>query len=533
MFFSNSAKVSHGSPVDRLDRIAIGYLVAPLVVFLAGWFEWWVAVPLIGCVIYALKPLVDSAAASRLPVTGSQLAIALAAGCLWTLLGGADHIAFANADWHVRDAVLHDLVASPWPVGYGVLDDRESLLRAPVAFYLPAALVGKYLGLGAAHVAMGCWTALGASLFLLQVLSLIPSRPGAALTATAVIIMFSGLDIVGNLLNDGPRFRYDWNITTHLEWWAGKFQYSSMTTQLFWVPNHALGAWLAIGLLYRNQRSVAFNSILPILLVTLALWSPLSALGVLPFMLLRAGADSLRERSVALLHPKVWLPGMLVGLVIAGYLILDSSGIPHGLAVGEQNSNVAMDLLQQAQFFLLEAGFIGGAIFAMRRSAEIALALVILAMLPLLYLGPGNDLVMRASIPSLAVLAIGACQALLTPPTCKVAYRPKAMLIGFLLVGAVTPVDEIARAILLPAWPINMDATLIGANCGRYAPHYVARIGGEAVGRMLRQTHRLPLGPQGPSACDNPALDLMWNWSFTPREILRPIKSVSGGSGNS
>ena len=30
-----------------------------------------------------------------------------------------------------------------------------------------------------------------------------------------------------------------WNITSHLEWWAGKYQYSSTTTQLFWVPNHA------------------------------------------------------------------------------------------------------------------------------------------------------------------------------------------------------------------------------------------------------------------------------------------------------
>ena len=69
----------------------------------------------------------------------------------------------------------------------------------------------------------------------------------------AVVVLFSGLDIIGSLLDDGPRFRTDWNITTHLEWWAGKYQYSSMTTQLFWVPNHALGGWLIIGLLFRND----------------------------------------------------------------------------------------------------------------------------------------------------------------------------------------------------------------------------------------------------------------------------------------
>jgi hypothetical protein len=78
-----------------------------------------------------------------------------------------------------------------------------------------------------------------------------------------------------------------------------------------------------------------------------------------------------------------------------------------------------------------------------------------------------------------------------------------------------------------------MGATLIGADCGGFAPHYVARLGGEVIGRMLRPTHRLPIGPQGPAACDNPALDLMWSWSFTPRNNAHPIKSARGGSGNS
>jgi hypothetical protein len=180
-----------------------------------------------------------------------QLGIAVVIGCAWTVFGGTDHLVFANADWHVRDAVLHDLVTSHWPVGYGLLDGMESVLRAPVAYYLPAALIGKLAGLSAAHMALSVWTAVGATLFLLQVLSLTRSRLGVAVLVAAVVVLFSGLDIIGNLLDDGPRFRSDWNVTTHLEWWAGTYQYSSMTTQLFWVPNHALPGWLMIGLLYR------------------------------------------------------------------------------------------------------------------------------------------------------------------------------------------------------------------------------------------------------------------------------------------
>jgi hypothetical protein len=502
--------------LDPLDRVVIGYLTVPLVIFLAGWFEWWAALPLIACTAYAVRPLIAKwpVAGTSLPVTPLHLTVAVVVGCGWTALGGTDHLVFANADWHIRDAVLHDLVTSPWPVGYGLLDGKESLLRAPVAYFLPAALVGKVAGLPMAHAAMMVWTAVGATLFLLQVLSLTPSRLGVAVLVAGVVVLFSGFDIVGSLLNDGPRFRGDWNITTHLEWWAGTYQYSSMTTQLFWVPNHALGGWLMIGLLYRDHGFTRIDASLPIVVVAAALWSPLTVIGIVPFVLWKVGAGMLRHHSLKLLRPNVWAPALVVGLAVAAYLALDPGRIPKGLAFSKgAGGEITLDLLRQAQFFVLEAGVIGIAILAIRRSSDVMLALLILAVLPFAYLGAGNDLVMRASIPSLAVLAIGACLALIEKAADNRALRKKAILAGVLVVGAVTPIAEFARAVTLPAWPINTQATLIGAGCSKFAPHYVARLGGETIARLLRRPNRLPLGPQGPAMCDNPALDLMWGRS--------------------
>ncbi|MEP6885089.1 MAG: hypothetical protein ABJC66_10115 [Gammaproteobacteria bacterium] len=440
-----------------------------------------------------------------------QVGLAALVGCSWAVFGGTDHLLFTNADWHVRDAVLHDLVNSHWPVGYGLWHGKETVLRAPLGYFLPAAAIGKGMGLAAAHMAMAFWTALGATLFLLQVLSLTPPRLPVALLVACVVVLFSGMDIVGSLLNDGPRFRSDWNITTHLEWWAGNYQYSSMTTQLFWVPNHALAGWLLIGLLYRDDCFAQLEAILPILVVAVALWSPLTAIGSVPFVLWKVGASARRQHSLKVLRPGVWAPAAAVGMVIAAYFALDPSGIPKGLAL--HNKLVvddALDLARQAQFFLLEAGFIGLAILAIRRSREVILALLILAVLPFAHFGPGNDLVMRASIPSLAVLVIGACLALINK-TADGRSFPKKVALGCLLaVGAVTPVAEFARAVVLPAWPINMQATLIGADCGGFAPHYVARLDHEVIIHLLRDPSRISLGPLGPEACDNPAFDLMW-----------------------
>jgi len=248
--------------------------------------------------------------------------------------------------------------------------------------------------------------------------------------------------------------------------------------------------------------------------VTVALWSPLSALGVVPFVLWKAVGSMYRERSLRLMHPAVLVPAFAVGIVVAGYLALDLSHIPKGVSLGRDGFlETIMDLSRQAQFFLLEAGFIGFAILAIRWSSEVVLALAILAVLPVVYLGPGNDLVMRASIPSLAVLAIGACLALSRESSKISALRKKRIVLCvFLTIGAVTPAQEIARTAVLSPWPINLQASLIAAGCGqfRHLPHYVARLGSEPITVPLRQPHRLAIGPLGPQSCDNPALLVMW-----------------------
>jgi hypothetical protein len=500
---------SDAPSLDLLDRLAIAYLSLPLIIFLIGWLQLWAAVPLVGCALCSLKPALSGmrAGGARWPTSRFQLSAAIAVGCAWTACAGIGHWVFANADWHLRDAVLHDLVLGRWPVGYGMLEGRPSLLRAPIGYYLPAALLGKWAGLGAAHAAMAAWTAIGASLFLLLVFSQSPARAGATLVVAAVIVLFSGADVIGTMLRS-PGFISHWDVTRHLEWWAGSYQYSSMTTQLFWVPNHALGGWLAVGLMGRPTQRSALEPVWPILLVALALWSPLTALGTAPFVLYRVGGAMLRERSLRIAAPRVWAPALIVGLVVAAYLTLDAGRIPRSWTVGRSGTGlaaVAIDLWHQAEFFLLEAGLIGFAVLAIRRGTDVVLALVLLALLPLVSFGAANDLVMRVSIPALTVIAVGAALALCRDAVDSGMRLKQSILAGLLAIGAVTPFQEFARAAVLERWPINLNATVVGAACGEYPPHYVARLDTQALAYLLRPPHALSAGPE---ACENPALML-------------------------
>ena len=102
----------------------------------------------------------------------------------------------------------------------------------------------------------------------------------------AFFLLFSGLDVVPWALGWDRLSKNSWEFPLHLEWWAGPIQYSSHVTQLFWVPQHALAGW-AFAAFYLRWREGAVNA--PTLALVFGLcvfWSPLAAIGALPFLLL-------------------------------------------------------------------------------------------------------------------------------------------------------------------------------------------------------------------------------------------------------
>ncbi len=192
-------------------------------------------------------------------------------------------------------------------------------------------------------------------------------------------------------------------------------------------------------------------------------------------------------------------PALAVGVVVAGYLTLDAGRIPRGWTIGRDGSapRRRAGSLRHAEFFVLEAGLVGAAILAIRASGQVVLALAMLALLPLVSFGAANDFVMRVSIPSLTVLAIAACRALAEAAPNRSARIKRGALAGLLALGAVTPFQEFARAAVLERWPINLDATLVGADV-RQLPAALrgASARPSAHARFLRPAHALRPDPQ-------------------------------------
>ena len=146
-----------------LYRLSILYLMIPVMIFIAGWMHWYIALPLLGsyCYLEFLEYrrsrrcfcwrlfIKENCSVKRL-ITGIIL-------LLWLILSGWGGVVWQHPDFIVRNSMLGALSLESWPVKYS----EDTYFCYYFASYLPAALCGKIFGLAAAKIILVLWFSLG------------------------------------------------------------------------------------------------------------------------------------------------------------------------------------------------------------------------------------------------------------------------------------------------------------------------------------------------------------------------------------
>ena len=446
-----------------LQNVSLLYLALPWVVFAAGWLRPVPAACVIGLLV--LTAIVDLRSLSRtsrerlgegpnelLRKTRRRRAIFLQAtglillAAVWTALSGAGGWGFQNLDWLKHNQILSDLSTERWPVDYTVLQQtgsRSVPLTYYLAYYLPAAAAGKALGWRAANDVLYFHTVLGVLLALLWFAAL----TGRGLLRSALLFpVLSGLDVIGRVIwseeGYGP--------TAHLEWWAGmgSVQYSSNTSLLFWVPQHAIAGWILTGLVVQRARDEHSARVALFALALGMLWSPFVTLGLAPFVIAAALVSG--RRGTASFANFAAAPALAVVALL--FLASRAESPPNGWWFEEG----APPWLELVAFYVLElsvvaASYPSAASDGTRRGRTWWwIASAMLLVLPLYRVGRFNDLTMRASIPALFVLWSYVAAALQD----RAPARRRILLALLVLIGAVTPANEIMRALARYKWAL-------------------------------------------------------------------------------
>ena len=389
------------------------YLSLPLFIFFAGWLRLVVAIPMILLLSTAVSlaareeyrtylhsqphyGFIDSKHVIVLSLSGLLLLV-------WTYYAGVGFNIRQNGDYYKHSGMLHDLITNDWPITYYIDPDKTAIAKLVYYFgwYLPGALVGKWVSVEAAHHFQLGWTYLGVLMGFAWIVRL--SR-GRGLWPVLIVILFSGMDIVGYFLYNAKLPK----ITAQIEWWnaSGVWQYSGNTSALYWVPQHYLATVIATPLVIRflmdHQRNGKNLSGLYFGLTLF--WSPFVALGLTPYVIY--GMVKARFRQILRIEN---VAGGITALILLAFFLSRGSDPYHYFVLTPQSLPGLW--LAYVLFISLEYG---GVFLLMWQAIRVrrdlfhltVFSALLLLLFPVYHVGYWHDFTMRTSLPSLWVMQL-------------------------------------------------------------------------------------------------------------------------------
>ena len=393
----------------RLQICVLGYLTLPLLIFWWGWFGWWIALPATVALIWWLwvVNVRTSATHFSLPISHCAGLVLLAFG--WAYLAGVGGFRPQHFDYFKHNLIFNNLVRLAWPVQYA----DGTYLCYYNAYYLPPALLAKWVGgLGMVHWYTFGWAWLGLNLLFVQLYRL----GGWGLVAffmffnspESILLVYEAFkspETLAYTLSD----LWTNDHTIELIFTPGGLTYPSHAESIGAVPQHAIAGWL-VSLFFLDQIMANKHQIQAVKLIGIgvvcAYWSPLVAVGLLPFFLYK-----MPNINYQMWHGIGLLPMALPAAVYyAGHVPLHD---PHGW-IGQFISTPHQYLLL-ATFLVLESVVWGVSIWLIEKKYRalktdfglVLCAVGVLFALSLYRYGHFNDLARRASLPATLVLCWG------------------------------------------------------------------------------------------------------------------------------
>ncbi|GAB3900655.1 hypothetical protein GCM10028803_23910 [Larkinella knui] len=490
---------------DRLTLASLGYLYVPVCLFLYGWIIPGIAIPLsllIGIGVWQFGRQADPSTRSHLPFSRQEWLILMAGALFWTWVSGMGAFVPQYGDYDKHNLVFYDLITRPWPVVYRNPRFDDPFLCYYLAYYLPTAALAKlaHLSFPSAEWVSFFWGLLGVLLAFCW---------AARLSVRYRVWIAIGLPLLSGV---EVAIRLFWSLYTDFQWhvipwlsavsnnripgytryepprivfsnhnWAQSMDPSPLVMQLQAVPQHALGGWIAIGLVCYWQRRKTTPVALAFVVAGTLLWSPFVSIGLGLWLLFT-------QRNLfsfsAWLHP-VFLTCCLAITGLMGSFYQAHYPIPDAGLITEAFVTPADGIL-----YLLFWGFqlwVGFVVFRWSNRPTNGnkdwekmafLAAVTIQLISLVYMGRWNDFQNRSLIPAQFIYYLAMANGLanwLAAPKLSVAGW---LFAGWILLGLYVPLRVVGyklRSIPIPQ-PIERSMANAATNFGesdmsRMRPH--------------------------------------------------------------
>lgn len=447
--------------------ISYSYILLPFLIFLLGWVKLCIALPVTVILCYMVYKICKEAPTIWMPEWDKEniIKIIFVVGiiAIWVYYSGIGKFVFQNTDHGIRNGIFNLLVERQWPiVNSELMEGSDFALKGVnrtgliyyIGFWLPSALVGKIFGLHEGYCAQALWAVMGIVLVYCLICDVMKK---IVVWPLFVMIFFSGLDAVGIFLTGVNPMIFASKM--HLEWWGTPYQYSSMTTQLFWVFNQAIPAWVCTMLVYiqKDNRNMIFILACSMLTSTFPFVGLLLLVCFLCFSrkyeksdVSESVGERIKRHINCIMKDTVTLQNVLgggiVGIMTFLYLRSNSSG---NVIMKENTKGAEFDnsLAKLVVFLILEVGVYAVLLYKYNRENKMFYFVVLcLCVIPPIKVGYSIDFCMRASIPALFILMLLVIRTI-DEAWKRRDYRVFIGVLSVLVIGSLTPICEVERTL--------------------------------------------------------------------------------------
>lgn len=203
------------------------YLLLPVILWLLGWVQVWLSVPLVLVLFYfAWK----HCRVLKCAGAGDSFALSLRHGFVYAVLSalavflcGFDGRVMQSWNLVVRNPIYSELIRSDWPL---IMPDGRVVMYA-LMFWLPPALLSKWVA-GAGVYALQGWCFLGAFLMLLNLHGTLGlKRTLLVVAGICIFVPFAGVadDVLNVIFHIDAKFAAHFRLPSAATQWTNTFHY--------------------------------------------------------------------------------------------------------------------------------------------------------------------------------------------------------------------------------------------------------------------------------------------------------------------
>lgn len=453
---------------DTYSILALTYLFIPAIIFIAGWIRLYYALPIIFVMIICywqmIKDLCVKSQDSKVLGTKTYYVVVNIAVFFWVFCSGnMGEFSYQEWDLPFRHPMYYDLIKYKWPIYFNLseqLDGVKAITGDGIvaymyyfAFYLPPALLSKLCSFfcrdSASNLFMLLWGYAGIMLAIYHIQKYLKR---ASYIIPLVLIFFSGLDIVGQILKNGIGLQN----MVNMESWSGASWILSNNTDMWYSFNQTIPAWIIMSLFVNTKKVSSVLALCALVFV----FSPWIAITIIPFTI--AFVLCKRKKTDKFTNvfslQNIFIPLMLI-VVFGTYYTSNSTPITSrgGKLFGFMQAPLKDYLPEYLKMITLEVLVYVAVMWKKLRIYDYLLlsviSLIIIPMITLL----GGDFYARAVVPALFILEISIMRFLLENKN-KFA---KFVMILLLVIGSNTALYEFSLIALSQSYKGDSTKSIV------------------------------------------------------------------------